>query len=47
MTSFMLREVMLAHLLLWGNSYCQIIRLAGIESQVYTPCCLTRSDISV
>ena len=26
MTSFILREVMLAHLLLWGNSYCQIIR---------------------
>ena len=26
MTSFVLREVMLAHLLLWGNSYCQIIR---------------------
>ena len=26
MTSFVLREVMLSHLLLWGNSYCQIIR---------------------
>ena len=26
MTSFVLREVMLVHLLLWGNSYCQIIR---------------------
>ena len=26
MTSFILREVMLAHLLLWGNSYCQILR---------------------
>ena len=26
MTSFILRETMLAHLLLWGNSYCQIIR---------------------
>ena len=26
MTSFVLREVMLAHLLLWGNSYCQILR---------------------
>ena len=26
MTSFILREVMLSHLLLWGNSYCQIIR---------------------
>ena len=26
MTSFVLREVMLAHLLLYGNSYCQIIR---------------------
>lgn len=26
MTSFVLREVMLTHLLLWGNSYCQIIR---------------------
>lgn len=26
MTSFVLREVMLAHLLLWGNSYSQIIR---------------------
>lgn len=26
MTSFVLREVMLAHLLLWGNAYCQIIR---------------------
>ena len=26
MTSFVLREVMLAHLLLWGNSYCQVIR---------------------
>ena len=26
MTSFVLREVMLAHLLLWENSYCQIIR---------------------
>ncbi len=26
MTSFVLREVMLGHLLLWGNSYCQIIR---------------------
>mgnify|MGYP001302781033 CR=1 FL=1 len=26
MTSFILREVMLAHLLLWGNAYCQIIR---------------------
>ena len=26
MTSFILREVMLTHLLLWGNSYCQIIR---------------------
>ena len=29
MTSFVLRETMLAHLLLWGNSYCQIIRTAG------------------
>ncbi|MBQ8963403.1 MAG: phage portal protein, partial [Clostridia bacterium] len=26
LTSFVLREVMLAHLLLYGNSYCQIIR---------------------
>ena len=26
MTSFILRETMLAHLLLWGNSYCQILR---------------------
>ena len=26
MTSFVLREVMLVHLLLYGNSYCQIIR---------------------
>jgi len=26
MTSFILREVMLSHLLLWGNSFCQIIR---------------------
>ena len=26
MTSFILRETMMAHLLLWGNSYCQIIR---------------------
>ena len=26
MTSFVLRETMLSHLLLWGNSYCQIIR---------------------
>ena len=26
MTSFVLRETMLAHLLLWGNSYSQIIR---------------------
>ena len=26
MTSFVLREVMLAHLLLYGNSYCQILR---------------------
>lgn len=26
MTSFTLRETMMAHLLLWGNSYCQIIR---------------------
>jgi len=26
MTSFVLREVMLSHLLLWGNSYSQIIR---------------------
>ena len=26
MTSFIFREVMLTHLLLWGNSYCQIIR---------------------
>lgn len=26
MTSFILREVMLSHLLLWGNAYCQIIR---------------------
>ena len=26
MTSFVLREVMLGHMLLWGNSYCQIIR---------------------
>ena len=26
MTSFILREVMLSHLLLWGNSYCQIVR---------------------
>ena len=26
MTSFVFREVMLAHLLLWGNSYSQIIR---------------------
>ena len=42
MTSFVLREVMLAHLLLWGNSYCQIIRRAGIKSQVYTLCCRTR-----
>ena len=26
MTSFVWRETMLAHLLLWGNAYCQIIR---------------------
>ena len=26
MTSFVLRETMLSHLLLWGNSYCQIVR---------------------
>ena len=26
MTSFVWREAMLTHLLLWGNSYCQIIR---------------------
>ena len=26
MTSFVLRETLLAHLLLWGNTYCQIIR---------------------
>ncbi|MDD3882589.1 MAG: phage portal protein [Eubacteriales bacterium] len=26
MTSFIWRETMLSHLLLWGNSYCQIIR---------------------
>jgi len=26
MTSFILRETMLTHLLLWGNSYCQILR---------------------
>ena len=26
MTSFIWRETMLAHLLLWGNAYCQIIR---------------------
>ncbi len=26
MTSFTIRETMLAHLLLWGNAYCQIIR---------------------
>ena len=26
MTSFIWREVMLSHLLLWGNSYCQILR---------------------
>ncbi len=26
MTSFTLRETMMTHLLLWGNSYCQIIR---------------------
>ena len=26
MTSFVLRETMLSHLLLWGNAYCQIIR---------------------
>ncbi len=26
MTSFVLREAMLTHLLLWGNSYCQIVR---------------------
>ena len=26
MTSFILRETMLSHLLLWGNSYCQILR---------------------
>lgn len=28
MTSFILRETMLAHLLLYGNAYCQIIRTA-------------------
>lgn len=33
MTSFVLREVMLAHLLLWGNSYCQILR--GQREQSY------------
>lgn len=26
MTSFVLRETLLSHLLLWGNAYCQIIR---------------------
>jgi len=26
MTSFILREAMLSHLLLWGNAYCQILR---------------------
>ena len=26
MTSFILRETMMTHLLLWGNAYCQIIR---------------------
>ena len=26
MTSFVLRETLLSHLLLWGNAYCQILR---------------------
>ena len=26
MTSFVLRETLLSHLLLWGNAYCQIVR---------------------
>ena len=26
MTSFILRETLLSHLLLWGNAYCQIVR---------------------
>ena len=26
MTSFVFRETLLSHLLLWGNAYCQIVR---------------------
>jgi HK97 family phage portal protein len=29
MTSFVLRETMMSHLLLWGNSYCQLMRDGG------------------
>ena len=37
MTSFVMREVMLSHLLLWGNSYSQIIRTGRNQVvQLYT-----------
>ena len=39
MTSFVWREVMLTHLLLYGNSYSQIIRTGRNLSQVCTRFC--------
>lgn len=31
MTSFMFRETLITHLLLWGNAYAQIIRNGKVE----------------
>lgn len=41
MTSFVFRETLMTHLLLWGNAYAQIIRNGKGESLLCTRLCQT------
>ena len=45
MTSFVLRETLLAHLLLWGNAYCQIIRSSRSQTLRLYPLLPDRMEV--
>ena len=45
MTSFVLRETLLAHLLLWGNAYCQIIRSSRSQTLGLYPLLPDRMEV--
>ena len=45
MTSFVLRETLLAHLRLWGNAYCQIIRSSRSQTLGLYPLLPDRMEV--